>query len=145
METQIARETFLELVGGAPPPRPSDGFASMFAFYRGARATDVDEEADGDMLLFQWGTYEWDEAEMFVLDLTRQLVTGKGEDDDIWQLHLTYRYSPNEALRQLGAGDRWCPRVVDLEGFESFVLHHPAVVATANERAQVDVDFECVG
>ena len=34
----------------------------MAAFYRDVRAEDCDLDADGDMLLFQWGVYDWGTA-----------------------------------------------------------------------------------
>ena len=62
----------------------------MLAFYGSVRFDDVDLAADGDMLLYQWGAYDWGEGESFEFDITRQLILGTGEDEDIFQLSLTF-------------------------------------------------------
>lgn len=82
---------------------------AMAQFYVDERAEDVDVDANGDMLLFQWGIYDWGAGPFFEYDITRQLITEDDEgEDEIWQLSLTLRYEPNEEARRLGAGDRWC-------------------------------------
>jgi hypothetical protein len=107
------------------------GFAFMFEFYRHHRADDCPPEADGDMLLFQWGTYGGDKS--FELDLTRQFIIGEAEDENIWQLSLTFRFAPTTILTALGSGDQWCyeirPRAVDY--FEQFVRESEAYRAVA--------------
>ena len=55
----------------------------MLAFYESMRFDDVDLAADGDMLLYQWGTYDWGRGASFEFDITRQLILGAGEDEDI--------------------------------------------------------------
>jgi hypothetical protein len=40
----------------------AQGVRLMLDFYRDVRAQGVDLDDDGDMLLFQWGTYDWDGA-----------------------------------------------------------------------------------
>ena len=48
---------------------------------------------------FNGGTYDWGSGDHFELDLTRQVILPDEEDDDaIWQLHLTYRFSPSDEL-----------------------------------------------
>src|SRR5678815_803153 len=79
--------------------RPAEGLDAMFSFYRDVRADGCRLESDGDMLLFQWGTYDWGKGQHFELDITRQLVPGPGEDEDIWQLQLTFRFAPEATLR----------------------------------------------
>jgi len=118
----------------------------MLAFYRDVRADDVDLAADGDMLLFQWGTYDGGNGPLFEVDVTRQLIRGAGEDDDIWQLHLTYRFPPAESLRAMGNGDRWCAHPGELEAFEQLVMTHPAIAAVgARDDGQIRFDYECAG
>jgi hypothetical protein len=125
---------------------PLAGFARMMRFYRDIRADDVRLEADGDMLLFQWGTYDWGRGPHFEVDLTRQLIRDKGEDDDIWQLHLTYRFRPSDVLRALGEGNRWCSLPTDLPAFEDFVMSHPVLnMAGSRDDGQVEINYECAG
>ena len=84
---------------------PRDGVLAMVGFYRDVRATDVDVARRGDMLLFQWSTHDWGKGAHFELDITRQLIRDGEDDEDIWQLHLTYRFAPAADLAALGQGD----------------------------------------
>jgi hypothetical protein len=107
---------------------------------------DVDLERDGDMLLFQWGTHDWGGGELFEVDITRQLIKDTGEDDDIWQLHLVYRFAPSEALRALGQGERWCSQPDEVDAFELFLMSHPALSAIGSRGdGQVELGYECAG
>ena len=138
---------YLRSAGDALVPRtPRAGIESMIAFYNGVRFEDVDLESDGDMLLFQWGTYDWGNGAMFEIDMTRQLIATNGEDDDIWQLHLTYRFAPSEALGALGKGNRWCARPDATAPFELFVLDHPALAAVGSRTdGQSELAYESTG
>jgi len=121
----------------------------MLDFYRHQRADDCDPEADGDMLLFQWGTYDWGNGRFFEFDLTRQFITGEDqEDEDIWQLSLTLRYLPNDELLSLDSGNQWCanPTPESINSFESFI-RNSAVYETArrNKSAKVILDYDNAG
>ena len=97
----------------------ADGMEAMFEFYRSTRAADCSLEHDGDMLLFQWGTYDWGKGRHFELDITRQFIrdSGDDDDDDIWQLSLRFLFEPND----LEPGNRWCRTPHELEDFARFV------------------------
>src|SRR5262245_4806221 len=99
-----------------------------------------------DMLLFQWGTYDWGQGPRFELDMTRQFLVGPGEDEDIWQLSLTYRFEPSEALRTLGAGNRWCHKLAELPEFDAYVEASPSYTKLARDPfASAELDYECAG
>lgn len=128
------------------PKAPDVGFAHMLGFYRSVRATDVSLDADGDMLSFQWGTYDWGHGPHFEVDLTRQFIRSGAEDDDIWQLQLTYRFTPTELTSGLGKGDRWCRGPDELSAFERFVFQHPVLEALgSSEDGRVELRHECAG
>lgn len=112
---------------------PRDGLERMFAFYESTRAAGCDGP-DGDMLLFQWGTYDWGEGRFFEIGITRQFIEqGIDEDDDVMsQLSLTYRFEPTPAREALGDGNRWCNGVEELPAFRSFVLSCAPFVALAD-------------
>jgi hypothetical protein len=102
MKAKRAKQEFERLiqrsgmrVGSLSPAR---GLEMMLAFYRTVRFDDVDIAGNGDMLLYQWGTYDWGEGESFEFDITRQLILGTGEDEDIFQLSLTFKFQPTVAL-----------------------------------------------
>jgi len=86
------------------------GFELLIDFYREVRPSDAATvEEGGDMLLYQWGTYDWGNGSNFEINLTRQIIAPDAEgDEDIWQLGLTYRFKPSPELAQLGGGDEWC-------------------------------------
>jgi hypothetical protein len=140
-------EKHLRRAGDEQVPRtPRAGIERMMTFYREVRADDVDMDSDGDMLLFQWGTFDWGGGAMFEVDITRQLIKGEGEDDDIWQLHLTYRFAPTEALRAIGNGDHWCGRPDQAPSFEEFIAAHPAISAVGlRDDGQTRLEYECAG
>lgn len=72
---------------------------------------DVNKDEDGDMVLLQYGTYDWGSGEFFEVDLVRQLMPPGEEyeedDDLIFQLHCTFRFEPTESLRAFGSFERW--------------------------------------
>lgn len=125
---------------------PRMAFERMTAFFRETRAEDCDSARDGDMLLYQWGTYDWGEGKRFEFGVTRQLIPVCGEGDDIWQLQLTIRLDPEDRLLGLGAGDRWCHSVDDLADFVAHVLGTEPFLSVA-DRADgvVTLDHEIVG
>ena len=116
---------------------PAAAVASMIAFYRNVRAEECDLEADGDMLLFQWSAYDWGEGPRFEFDITRQFIIGVGDDDDIRQLQVTFRFKLDDSLRPLAAGNRWCRTPHELADFSSFIEGHPAYHAVGS-RADGD-------
>jgi hypothetical protein len=116
-----------------------DGIDAMIDFYRTVRTDDCDLESDGDMLLFQWGTYG---RGRFEVDITRQFVRAGGEDEDIWQLSLTFAFAPNA----IPSGNRWCASPAELEEFATFVTTHSALAATENETpVGIELNFEAAG
>lgn len=113
----------------------------MAAFYREVRADDCDLDVDGDMLLFQWGVYDWGESKFFEYDITRQLIPGPASDDEephgfIGQLSLTLKFPPSAALEEIAAGNRWCHHPSELADFLAFVRR---CEATAAVKARVPI------
>ncbi|MCK7593175.1 hypothetical protein M0G41_05765 [Lysobacter sp. CAU 1642] len=99
-----------------------------------------------DMLLFQWGTYDWGEGEHFEADLTRQfIVPGKGDDPALYQLSLTFRYQPSDQLRAVESGEFWCASREEAAPFLAMVCASPALaVAQPLKPASVSLGFERV-
>jgi hypothetical protein len=150
MHAKKARRTFERYISrrGVNPAglRPSGGVDAMLGFYRDVRARDCDIEQNGDMLLFQWGTHDWKHGEHFFFDITRQLITGLAEDDNIWQLSLTFEFPSDDALHALGSGNRWCPSPRQLAEFAAFVRSSAAYSTVANRSdASVVLSYQCAG
>ena len=95
--------------------------ACMLDFYRDERASDCQLEDDGDMLLYQWGTYDWGEGRWFDLNITRQFIPEDDEDEGMFQLSVTAKYSPTPELEALGSGSRWCGSRDGLSEFTDYV------------------------
>jgi hypothetical protein len=123
-----------------------DGIDAMLAFYEYVRAEGCDLAHDGDMLLYQYGTWDRGEGRHFELDITRQFIVDGGEDEDIWQLSLTFVFAPSPALLAVKSDNRWCHAPDELDEFRSFILAAPAyVTAVAMPILRVDFDYGCAG
>jgi hypothetical protein len=121
------------------------GFEAMLRYYEEERVDGCALDADGDMLLLQWGTNAWGGPERFELDLTRQIIWDdrgwisralngfRCDDPAIWQLSLTYQFPPVESLRGLGRGTHWCRNPASLESFR-LLLRESAPVRIVAER-----------
>src|ERR1700689_2569374 len=83
--------------------KPIDAVRLMLDFYREERAEGCEVDADGDMLLFQWGTHEWGQhGRFFEFNLTRQFVDEEVEDgENTSQLSLTCYFHPTPELEAL--------------------------------------------
>lgn len=107
----------------------------MFAFYRSEKPAGCDGP-NGDMLLFQWGTYDWGTGRHFSLNITRQFIEeGLHGDDAISQLRLDFRFDPSVELDVLGAGNRWCDGPSEFEVMRDFVLSSVPFMAVADQSA----------
>lgn len=115
--------------------RPLAGMQAMVDFYRSVRVPGCELDKSGDMLLYQWGTYDWGHGNWFELDLTRQFMFGDSEDENIWQLSLTYRFRPTPTLTAIGKSNRWCHLPDELHEFWSFVSTSDAMSAVGNQTA----------
>lgn len=124
--------------------RAGDLIDVMHDYYEDVRVEDVIAEVDGDMLLFQWGTYDWGSGPSFEFDLTRQVIKAQGAGDDaIWQLHVTLRFSTSPETEQLGSGNRWCHGTSELDGFKAFIEAAQATAfARSHQPSSVDIGFE---
>jgi hypothetical protein len=127
----------------------ADGCEALFDFYRYLRPRGrvFEQQEDADMLLFQWGTYDWGTGEHFSFNLTRQLIVSEdAEDDDIWQLGLTFEFEPDNELRTLGRGDKWCCSLSDLPEFREYVYRSAAfTTCTAHQIRQTVIDYGVAG
>ena len=119
----------------------------MLDYYADVRVQDVDDQDDGDMLLFQCGTYDWGSGRSFQYDLTRQVITTEAADDDaIWQLHVTFHFGPTAESDLLGSGNRWCHDPSELGDFTSFIDGSDASAYARSHRPdRVEIGFELAG
>ena len=80
MKSAKAKKLFVAHLTQAGEPlsqlSPAAGVAAMMTFYKSERADDCDIDSDGDMLLFQWGTYDWGDGEHFGAVQVREEAQG---------------------------------------------------------------------
>ena len=98
-----------------------DAVRHAIAFYRQVRAEDCPLDESGDMLLYQWGVYDWGQGETFQFDITRQFIlSGTESDEGMSQLSFTLHYTPTEQLRAL-KGSQWCESPAEADACEEFI------------------------
>ena len=83
-----------------------------------------------DMLLFQWGIYDWGHGEFFELDTSRQI--SPSETDELTQLRCTLYFKPTSVLRQIKAGNKWCNSPNEIKAFKEYVLNSQAFTTCSN-------------
>ncbi|MBT8208267.1 MAG: hypothetical protein KJO18_08340 [Acidimicrobiia bacterium] len=115
----------------------------LYAEYRVDGIAGLDE--DGDMLLFEWGSFDAGSGPSFQFGLTRQfMTTGLSDDDAITQLQLILHYDAL-ANTNLDRGHRWCRSPQDVAVFRQFVESSPAASLVGERRAsRVDLHYEQV-
>jgi hypothetical protein len=147
MRVQQALEALQDFASRRGHNLSGDGAAACVAvitdWYESVRAEDVvGLDEDGDMLLFQWGTYDWGEGPFFIYDLTRQLILEGSADDDasIWQLNCELRYSGGPDTEPLGEGGEWCSSPSELDDFRSMIASAAATAyAQTNDPISVEL------
>ena len=108
----------------------SQSFPLLISFYEGHPAEGaVPDDEDGDMLLFQWGIYDWQHGPRFEINLTRQVIYPDEDDQEIWQLSLTYGFEPSGGFAQLSSGEAWCDSRDAVRSFREEIVASPAFVA----------------
>ena len=118
---------------------PREGIEAMLEF----RAQVACAVCSDDMLLYQWGTYDWGKGKYFELNITRQFIEAELDGDDaISQLSLTYKYKPGTELDALPADNCWEDAKPD---FRQFILASAAFTAVAGAKAdQIELSHEYV-
>ncbi len=108
-------------------------FESVINSYESIRIIGASLDEDGDMLLFQWGSYDWGQGRQFDLDLTRQVIPSGQDDPPIVQLHCTYSYGPT-AFEEISSGNLWCQNPAEIDAFRAYVLESIALRRAASQN-----------
>jgi hypothetical protein len=105
---------------------------TVVGFYQSQRARGLSSYPDSDMLLFQWGTYDWGEGGHFEVDMVRQFAKAQPSGDPVLsQLHATAYFGPS-GFSELSASHFWCHSVEDSGDFRERVLASAAFERTAD-------------
>lgn len=149
MQASEAKQTFLSMVADRKlalgEVTASTAMDLMLRFYAERRATDVvGLDEDGDMVLYEWGVFDWGDGPRFQFGLTRQFVLG-GEvgDDAISQLALVLHYEASAEATALGRGHRWCHSPAELDDFRTFVeMSSAAAFVSDRTPTRVELMYE---
>ena len=99
----------LKIQSGAVMSHVVSRFLSL---YMEQRIEDADAEKDGDILQFEWGTYDWGSGRQFEVNLIRQVMKSSNNLNAVRnskrQLIVSYSYESAEANDGLGSGSYWC-------------------------------------
>jgi hypothetical protein len=119
---------------------------AALAFYGNVRASGLEGGHKSDMLLFQWGVFNWGRGEFFELDLTRQFIVADEVDDDaISQLSCTAYFLPTPTLRSMPRSNRWCESPAEVGAFADFIHSSDAYRAvSALSPVRIEVDWNPV-
>jgi len=101
-------------------------------------ATSVQE----DMLLFQWGIFDWGEGEYFEIDITRQISLS--DTEELRHISCTLYFKPSANLRAMAEGNKWCSSLAEFKSFKEFVLTSNVYKACSNicpEKSSVDLEY----
>lgn len=86
---------------------PEEALNSILDFYENHGKVKDMEVPDNDMLLFQYGTYDWDgTGAKFELNFTRQIADPDEEEDEFYQIDITLFYDP-EDFKELQSFNIW--------------------------------------
>ncbi|MRV71053.1 hypothetical protein GJ700_04885 [Duganella sp. FT92W] len=105
-----------------PRITPRQMMDAVLEFYRTVPTVGLDQGPQADMLLYQWGVFNWGKGENFEFDLTRQFIEpNTSSDHGMSQLQFTANFAPTSALRGIKVSNRWCESKSDVQKFASFI------------------------
>ena len=114
---------------------PRFGVEQMLLFFATAQAEGCTAPSQ-DMLLFEWGTYNWGEGASFELCISRQFVeTGAEGEPVISQLRLVFKYTPSSQLTAFGEGNHWCNSRAEISEFAQYIHASSSFQAVADLEA----------
>lgn len=94
----------------------------VLSYYQEQRFDGLAKMPDADMLLYQWGIYDWGKGENFEIDITRQFILHGTQGFDVaYQLRATANFRPTDELRNFSAANKWCQTPAQLEEFKNYI------------------------
>lgn len=118
---------------------PEDGISAMIKFYQEERIDKCNFEDDADMLLFQWGKYDFRGKPEYSLNITRQII--QQDEDEPYQLQLTFYF--NEMQESINSGSIWCSNLEEKDDFINKINSNIAYQHYSNKFANdVVIEYE---
>lgn len=94
----------------------NDGFTLFLQFYQIKRVKAYDIQKDQDMLLFEYGVYDWGDGESFYLSFTRQL-SSSSPWAKMWQFKLQFKFPVVQELSEISSDNLWCSGLNEVDLF----------------------------
>ena len=118
-------------------------FDTMLRYYSEVRVNGCDPGDDEDMLLLDWGSYDWGEGRAYEVDLSRQVVLPDRRDDAVVQLHVVYRFPNTGGLAKIPVGNDWWGSPGSIDEFREVLEANVALTLAADaEPLSVEVYLE---
>lgn len=120
---------------------PSSLMEAVIDFFEHDAAGGLADDPSADMLLFEWGVYDWGQGADFQISMTRQFIVADRQDDDaISQLRLVLYHPPAPEAQALKAGNYWCDRKADTPHLRAFLASHEALrLASSLQRLRAEI------
>lgn len=114
-------------------------FDAMLRYYADVRVNGCDPGDDEDMLLLDWGSYDWGEGRAYEVDLSRQVELPGRRDEAVVQLHIVYRFPNTGEIAKVPVGNDWWGSPGSVGEFAE-VLKTNAALALAAEAEPLSVE-----
>jgi hypothetical protein len=119
----------------------------LIDYHKDVEFPDVSRADDGDMLLFQYGTYDWGGGRFFEIDFTRQFYQFFTDTDDheIIQQRFTFYFDP-EKFCHIASFDIWSNAVASLAEFEATIVNsqgYQEAVGHCAEKFEISTEDVC--
>ena len=109
----------------------------LIDYYQDVEFTEVDRADNGDMLLFQYGTYDWGDGRYFEIGFTRQFyqIFGDAADHEVIQQSFTFYFDP-ERFQHIGSFDLWSNAAATLALYEKAIASSQGYRQALGHRAE---------
>jgi hypothetical protein len=132
---------FASATGVEPNSDPHSAvFDTMLRYYAEVRVNGCDPADDEDMLLLDWGSYDWGAGRAYEIDLSRQVLVPGRTDEAVLQLHVVYRFPNTGDLAKIPVGNDWWGTPGTVDEFAG-VLQDNVAVAAAADAAPLSVEI----
>lgn len=118
-------------------------FDTMLRYYAEVRVNGCDPGDDEDMLLLDWGSYDWGQGRAYEVDLSRQVLLPGRSDEAVLELHVVYRFPNTGDLAKISVGNDWWGSPGSVDEFAEVLGTNVALaLASGAEPLSVEVYLE---
>ncbi|CAN5900069.1 hypothetical protein BH23ACT12_BH23ACT12_12560 [soil metagenome] len=109
-------------------------FDAMLRYYAEVRVNGCNPADDDDMLLLDWGSYDWGQGRAYEIDLSRQVLLPGRTDESVVQLHVVCRFPNTGDLAKIPVGNDWWGSPGTVDEFAEVLKGNVAVAAAADAQ-----------